>query len=603
MKKVKQIIYLLFFASLIIITGLAVSCKDDSSLNSVPIRLLSFGPCPIPRGAVLRIIGTNLSAVKSVTLPGCDPISNIIRISDAEINITVPKTAESGKVILNAGGSNEVASITDLTIDGIISLTGFSPSTVKAGDIIKLEGEDLDFVNEVIFTSDVHVVRDSFISNTLTSIELKVPLEAQSGRLAVSDGATTPVIAYFEDELNVVLPAITSFSPETIKAGNELTITGTDFDLVKSVSFGGGKTAESFTLHDANTITVTVPADAQDGPVILTAFSGVSVPSAINLTMLVPTIISISPTNVKAGDLVTITGTDFDLISAVAFGGGKQQGEIQEGGTATEIQVKVPVTAKDGTVVLTTFANKTVESEESLTIIPTGGNEMTIWDEIVLSGWNQVMIPCSAFGELEADNVIRIYFSDIGGSGAEFQVFYGDWAPYDPAIDVKPEAGTEYYEILLTADMAQHIMNPSWGSDGMIIQGDQLTISKITIVTQAKETVLWSGNVGPIEWNANANTLVGPVDMSLVSAGQTFGVDFAVDSGGGQMEVYAGSWWVYLDGWMALNGGARYIKDCADSETNIEFTLTQSDIDHITEEGSTLFFAGNGIYIKRLYVK
>jgi len=609
MKKTKYSAYFLLFICTIILIGLPVSCTDNNDNSSSDVVLLSFGPCPIPRGAVLRIIGKNLDQVQSVVLPGCGPITNITKVNATEINISVPKTAENGQITLNAG-SQTITSVSPLTIEGEIDLTGFSPLTAKAGDILKLEGEDLDFVQEIIFNAGVHVVKDSFISVSLTSIEVKVPLEAQTGKLAVSDGATTPIIAYFEDELNVILPTFESFSPDMIRAGDVLTITGKDLDLVKSVSFGGGVTAASFTENDTNTlITVTVPDDAQDGAVILNAFSGVKVSSPTDLIMVVPTITAITPTTVKPGDLVTITGSDLDLVTQVAFGGGKQPGEIQEGGTATEIKVKVPATAKDGTVVLTTLANKTVESSESLTIQPVGGNVITIWEGSKKVGWGDALyIDPTNFENVPAGSIMTLYFDQDSGNGwpqAQICQNSSGWPQYQFAelgnsgtINPNIFGSNTSLELVLT----QAILDQISASNGIQIQGDGLTFTKITVTVPSSEKVIWAGSVGPIDWSGS--NYCGPIDTGDLSAGQILGIDFTCDPSAAywQMEAMAGSWWTDLENWAAVNSGNNQ-PHFDQSDTNIELVITQTDIDNIKQQGSALLFAGNGIIITRLYVK
>jgi len=512
MKKAKYNAYFRLFVCMTIFIGLVVSCSEDNdeSPGKGNVVLLSFGPCPIPRGGELRILGTNLDRVESVILPGSGAISDIKRIDNAEIRIIVPKTAENGKIILKAG-DKEITSLSILSIDGTIALTGFSPLIVKAGDIIKIEGEDLDFVEEVIFTSDIHVIKDDFVSRSRESIEVTVPIEAQSGELAVSNGATSsiPLVAYFEEELQVILPTITSFSPGTIRAGSVLTITGKDFDLVEGVSFGGATVAESFDVNEAKTsITVTVPVNAQDGPVVLTAFSGVKVSGATDLIMAVPTIASIAPNPVKAGEELTVKGTDLDLINQVAFGGGKQPGLITPGGTATEIKVQVPSNAKTGTVVFTTLANKTVETAEELAIIIEGeSTETVVFEGPVSLTWStggRAVVLASDLEGVPAGSILTIYFTQNANWG-QAQINDGGWAVV-PGLGINGylktgEVGDKSvtsHESVLTQEVLD-LLDAKKGIFGeynqtepaaIIIQGSDWIVDKITI------KVMGGGGIG-----------------------------------------------------------------------------------------------------------
>ena len=618
MKKARYSTYFLLLVCTILLTGLTTCKNDDNNSSSSNVELLSFGPCPIPRGAALRIIGRNMDKVQSVGIQGCDPITDIIKISASEINVTVPKTAENGKITLNVGNQDPITSITDLTVEGVINLTGFSPTTAKAGDILTLTGEDLDFVNQVVFPNGIQVVKDSFVNYAITSIQVKVPLEAQTGKLAVSNGAADPILAYFDDDLNVVLPTITSFSQDTIRAGSVLTITGKDLDLVKSITFGGTKLADSFTLSSDNTtITVTVPVDAQDGAIVLTAFSGVKVTSETDLIMTVPTITSVAPTSVYANDTITIDGTDLDLVSAVAFGGGKQPGQIvADGRTPAEIKVVVPGNAKDGTVVLTTLANKTVTSEESLTIQVQGGStETVIFQGPVTLSWGdggRAVVAASDLANVPAGSILTIYFTQTDNWG-QAQINDGNWTPIAAfgggtiTTDTYKDKTATSQDFALTQDMLD-MLQANAGIYGyysttdpaaIIIQGSDWIIDKITVKVPSSEKVLWSGSLVVNDWAAS----YAPVDPSSLTAGQTLGVDFTCDPSASywQLEVMVGSWWTDFENWPALFGTNQ--PHFTGSETNLEFAITQTDIDGISAEGSALNFAGNGIIINKVYVK
>jgi len=350
---------------------------DTDQLGGGEVVLRSFGPCPIQRGAELRIIGANMDKVVSVSLPGCGAITDIKRISPTEIRVIIPQNAEPGVITLKAG-NKEITSITSLVFDEPIIISSITPLTVKAGATIKIEGDYLNLIEEIIFTDDVHVLKADFVSQSREAIELKVPEKAQSGKIIVSNGADIipdaagnvgiPLWIYSDDELNVVLPAITKISPNPIKVGNVLTMEGTDFDLVDSLVFAGNVGTRTFVSKTETKIEVKVPANANAGAVKLIAFSGLAVPSD-SLALVAPVITSVSPDPVKNGETLTIKGTDLDLVSTVVFGGDKA-GTIVDGGTATQIQVTVPKDAKDG-VTLNTLSGQAVQLATLKMVVPT----------------------------------------------------------------------------------------------------------------------------------------------------------------------------------------------------------------------------------------
>ena len=496
MKKVKYNAYTLLLVCLIMFTGLMVSCNDKDK-SSGDVELLSFGPCPIPRGADLRIIGLNLDKVESVTIPGADAINEITRISNTEIRVKVPQTAVSGKIVLKAG-KKIITSLANFGIDDKgMTFKDFSPKTAKAGDVIKIEGSYLDFVKGVIFTGEVYVPSDEFVSQGREAIEVIVPLTAKSGVLIISnaaENATLPLWVYSEEELDVVLPTISSFSPVPIRAGAELTITGKDFELVEMITFGGKKEVASFVVNEAKTsIKVTVPVDAKDGNVIFTTFSDVLVVSKEALELVVPTITSISPNPVKAGEILTVTGLDLDLISKVTFGGNRDA-VIQEK-TATQMKVEVPESAKDGKVIFTTLADKKVESVE-LKIIPKGGIIVTtIWEGSKQIGWgNPVSLKRSDFVDVPAGAVMTIYFEQVAGNTwpqAQLCQAVTGWPQVKFAelnnngtIDRNffGNNGTSI-ELVLTREILDLLLATNDNGNCMHIQGDGMIFKKIIITS------------------------------------------------------------------------------------------------------------------------
>ena len=93
----------LFISTVFVVTCNKSEVLDTNQLSDREVTLKSFGPCPIARGAELRMIGTNLDKVESVIIPGASAITDIHRISKTEIRVMVPQTAEAGKISLKAG--------------------------------------------------------------------------------------------------------------------------------------------------------------------------------------------------------------------------------------------------------------------------------------------------------------------------------------------------------------------------------------------------------------------------------------------------------------------------------------------------------------------
>ena len=360
----------LLFATLCVVTAglLLTSCEGKEEVDT-SVALYSFGPMPIARGAELKFIGANLDRVTSVVLPDNITITTFTLKTPKLLTLTVPQEAMPGYVVLKTP-DGDITTKTEIGFSEPISIAGFSPATVKAGDELTITGDYLNLVGEVILTDRIAVTGDDFTSQSRTEIKLVVPAQAQTGKIAVSNAAEDPVIVYSAATLTVKLPAFTSVTPNPVKAGTALTITGTDLDLVETVTLGGNKVvaAADFVSHSATEIVISVPDDTKDGKVIMTPASGVEVATADDLMMVIPTV-SVTPVTLKNGQDITVTGTNLDLIDHVIFGGDKQ-GSIKAGGTATQILVTAPDDAVTGVVSFYTKADKQIDGPNLTMIDP-----------------------------------------------------------------------------------------------------------------------------------------------------------------------------------------------------------------------------------------
>ena len=91
----------LWMMCLMLLSSLSFTACDDGEDENTNqytggINLNVFGPCPVARGGVLRFLGSGMDQVTGVIIPGCDEINDIEVVSNEEIRVTVPQTAEVG---------------------------------------------------------------------------------------------------------------------------------------------------------------------------------------------------------------------------------------------------------------------------------------------------------------------------------------------------------------------------------------------------------------------------------------------------------------------------------------------------------------------------
>lgn len=364
MKNINRTIIALFLG-LLAVAVLFNACKKDDE-PSDRIELFSFGPSPVLRGGDLRFIGANLDKVTAIVLSNNVQVTSFKSKTPEQIVITVPQETVDGTVVLKTP-QGDIQTKTILTISEPITITSFSPAKVRPGAVLTIEGTYLNLVKEVIFSNKKAVGDSAFVSQTQTKLEVKVPVDAQTGIIVISNGETDPILVESTAPVEITLPSVTNLAPNPVKAGTALTIEGADLDLATEVIFSGGSKVSAFTSVEPGKIVLNVPADAKDGKIKLVAASLLEVESGGDLVMVVPSITEVSPNPAKNGTNITVKGADLDLITGATFGGGKTGTLL--GGSATEITVKVPIDATEGAITFGTAAGKSVSTPGALGLI------------------------------------------------------------------------------------------------------------------------------------------------------------------------------------------------------------------------------------------
>lgn len=353
-----------WMACLVLLSSLTFTACDTNDLDTNQykggISLNVFGPSPVLRGGELRFLGCGMDQVASVLIPGCDAITDIQLISAEEIRVIVPQTALPGYVTLMLRNGESIVTKTQLTYSEPVSIESFSPESVRPGDVLTIKGEYLNLMHQVIFAENVIVsdeviaeeetteATSKFLKHTRNEIQVRVPEEAQSGKIILSDGAEIPNRLYSEVELQVVLPSVAEVADyNNIKPGATLTVTGENFDLVKEVRMENGEKVEFEFSTENKTLQFTLPANAVSGFIYVVPASGVQIPVA-SIELAKPGNFSCATSDVAVGGQITIQGENLDLVSAVIFTG-EVEGEIISQ-SPEQLIVSVPALAQSGSV-------------------------------------------------------------------------------------------------------------------------------------------------------------------------------------------------------------------------------------------------------------
>jgi hypothetical protein len=394
--KMKNILYKVQgFALCLLVAGLTVltSCKDDDKV-STEVQLLSMGPSGVHHGDEISFIGQNLDQVTSIVFkPAVEvPRGSFAAQSGDKITVTVPAAAEAGTVILKTPSGDIVSkSILNFEVPVVISTV---TAEAKPGTEITITGDKLNWIESITFASDLVVEKEGFSSQSMSQLVVTVPMEAQSGFLIFSTGGTDPLTFGTAEQLIVTLPTVDDLSPASIRHTNNLTITGTDLDLVTSVVFGGGASVAqaSFVSQSETQIVVAVPASTVKGKLTLKQASPVDVITDDELTIILPIGTAISPTPAKPGvDVITITGTDLDLVETLKVPGAEIPKASFTTHTATQIKFDLPASAGQGAVDYVTVHGFAGPLGVILKLPPTGAFPVLdyyIYKDGLQSGWS-----------------------------------------------------------------------------------------------------------------------------------------------------------------------------------------------------------------------
>jgi len=294
------------------------SCKDDDDSGSVVLS--AFGPTPVIRGQEISFIGENLDQVTSVVIPNEISVTDITVESPALIKITVPMNAATGYVKLNySGGSITTKTMIDYEEPLLAEGIHIAPTdqTLRAGETVTVTVDQGNYLDNIVSVT--------FTGKNATVSELIV-------------GAPEPQDGYF----------------------------------IRNMSSTTGLT---------ESLSVTIPAGAATGTLILTDTEENAFYTADGVIVRQPNVMALAPLTVKPGSPVVITGTDLDLVASVVFGGNKTV-SAGDGGSNNQslftyneangsLSVVVPADAQDGAVKIVPYAgdNYAVTSQQSLTMV------------------------------------------------------------------------------------------------------------------------------------------------------------------------------------------------------------------------------------------
>ena len=316
-------------------------------------------------GDVVTIKGDYLNLMHGVIFAGSDTIkeAEFVGHDRYTIQVKIPAEARTGVITLTDtikdGTSLETKE--ELTIN-TPEATPIKDRNIKAGEVLSIKGASFDQIVSVKFEGATVDAAD-FESQSAVEITVKVPAKATDGTFYVvtKSGIEVPV-----GNIITVVPTQLVATPNPVKNGAEITITGKDMDLISGIAFPNAA-ASQLNKVETTKVTATVPEDAQEGDITLSLANGKTV--TVAYTLVKPTVVSCTPAAITAGDKTKINGTDLDLVKSITFPGDVEQTvEKFAAQNANAIAVTVPAACAGTSFKLNLKNGTTIEVKDALSI-------------------------------------------------------------------------------------------------------------------------------------------------------------------------------------------------------------------------------------------
>lgn len=443
-------------------------------------------------GQAITITGESLSQIAGVKFVGVsEPVTDFKVSADGkQLSVVVPVKATDGEVTLVTKSGVEIpaGSITTVVPTALTA----APSPVKNGNNLTISGKDLDLVTGVSFAND-DTLR-TLESQTSTQIVVKVPTKAQDGDavLHLANGKTVGVA------ITLVKPEVTSVTPTSVVAGNQVMFRGTDLDLVESVSFPGDVTltADAAKTHiTASAIGTVVPEAAYGSGATLNLKNGtkVAVPASL-LTIVAATTPAVNgdASGVK-GTYVTVTGKNFNNVEAVYIGETKVTKFKSKSDESMTFQVPASIAADtydfimispDGTrTVVGKFTVKSPEIDiaKDLGVTNEDGSAITYPYTFTWDKDGRFYLTKTDLNRIGVKKGSKLIIRKKAGATGQVQINNANWSSIYTISDWNGTE-TELVQVFDDAMMTGMTTSDGWSDHAFILQGALTGVTGIAIL-------------------------------------------------------------------------------------------------------------------------
>jgi hypothetical protein len=242
------------------ITGPVFTYQPSASITSI-------SPMSDMVGATVTITGTNFSSTRTENIISFNGIvGTVSTATTTKLTVIVPQKATTGPVkisVNNHSTTGSVFTVTPTPINGDPTIASISPLKGYPKDTITVTGTNFStsYTDDMVKLNNIDA---AVIGATPTQLLVRVPLNATSGTITLkvinSSVVTGPNYSVLKEAV------VTSIVPASAKAGDNITINGSNFGTSKftAVRFQSGAYATIVSQAD-NKIVISVPTNASTG--------------------------------------------------------------------------------------------------------------------------------------------------------------------------------------------------------------------------------------------------------------------------------------------------------------------------------------------------
>ncbi|WP_293371241.1 DUF1800 family protein [Nevskia sp.] len=232
---------------------------------AVPPAVSGFSPTSGPVGTVVTVTGTGFTGATQASIGNSTRVA-VSNVTATSLSFTVPADASNGPVqVHNATSSGTSAASFTVTVPAVTPVvSSFAPTSGPVGTVVTVTGTGFTGATQASIGNSTRVA----VSNvTATSLSFAVPAGASNGVVQIHNASNSGSSAgSFTVTVPAVVPVIGGFTPATGPAGTVVTVTGSGFTGVNSVTIGG-VAASGVNVASATSLSFTVPAAAVTGTV------------------------------------------------------------------------------------------------------------------------------------------------------------------------------------------------------------------------------------------------------------------------------------------------------------------------------------------------